>query len=316
MSYHYDDPAFQSHRLFSLKFYAYNNRRNQWKHCKRHTEKRPLHHDVSIITWNVDFMNRRVEDRMNGVIDHLRRVVLKGRTLKPCVILLQEVHHNALGVLLAHPWIRKHFFITPIDEQKWPHSATYGNVTLIERSITIHEASILFYEPTTAMFRTALVTDIKLAPLQPELYEGRRDLIIRIINTHLESTMEARSPEYRAAQLAICVELLKMEVPAAYGGIIGGDFNAIDENSAEQVRAHGLVDPCESSELSDPTKSHTWGFHEKRPSQFPTCRMDKIVFTPRGDIMVESPEVFGQDAKTEDDEWVSDHYGLLTTLSV
>ncbi|KAJ3988929.1 Endonuclease/exonuclease/phosphatase [Lentinula detonsa] len=319
MSYNYGGSSsiFQPHKLHDLKFYYFHRRKNCWKHYKiqRETEQRPRHHDLLIITWNLDFMGRRVDERTIGAIDHLSKVVLKGNSPPPCVILLQEVHDKALNVLLAHPWIQSHFFVVPIDSMKWPNT-TYGNVTLIERSVSIQEAGILPYEPTTQMYRNALVTDIRLAPLEPELYEGRRDLTIRIVNTHLESLMQGRAAEYRAAQLAICVELLQMEDPAAYGGIIGGDFNAIDKDSARQIREHGLVDPGEPSEFADPKKSHTWGFHETRPLKFPTCRMDKIVFTPRGEFTVDPPVIFGQDAKTEEDEWVSDHYGLLTKLSV
>jgi len=155
------------------------------------------------------------------------------------------------------------------------------------------------------------VTDVRLAPLEPELYEGRREVNIRIVNTHLESLDNA---ENRAEQLALCVELLKEE--PIYAGVIGGDFNAFDEDSTEQVKDHGLVDTGETVEKVKGKASHTWGFHEKKPSKFPSGRFDKIVFTPRGDLSMSPPVIFGQDATTEDGEWVSDHYGLRTNLAV
>ncbi|KAJ4477181.1 Endonuclease/exonuclease/phosphatase [Lentinula aciculospora] len=309
--------SFRPHELHALKFYRFHGRKNCWKHygVQREEEQRPRHHDLQIITWNVDFQAGRVNERIVGAIDYLKNVVLKGNSPPHCIILLQEVHSKALPVLLAHPWIQRYFFITPIDNLKWPIPNIYGNVTLIERSVSIKEAGILYFAQT-AMSRTALVTDIRLAPLEPEIYRGRRDLTIRIVNTHLESLKEGDSVEFRADQLDICAKLLRMEDPPAYGGVIGGDFNAIDEDSAEQIHDRRLLDPGEPSGLADPKDSHTWGFHETKTLKFPTCRMDKIVFTPRGELTLDPPMIFGQDARTEEEEWVSDHYGLLTKLSV
>ncbi|KAJ3936315.1 MAG: Endonuclease/exonuclease/phosphatase [Lentinula lateritia] len=323
MSYNYpyhgnsSSSSSQQHELHALRFYRFHKRKNCWKHYKipHEAEQRPRHHDLQVITWNVDFQAPRVNERMIGAIDYLRNAVLKGDSPPHCVILLQEVHSKALPVLLADPWIQKYFFVTPIDNLKWPVPNIYGNITLIERSISIKEAGILYFAQTT-MSRTAIVTDIRLAPLEPELYRGRRDLTIRIVNTHLESLKEGNSVECRAEQLIICAKLLRMEDPAAYAGIIGGDFNAIDDDAEEQIHDLRLSDPGEPSQFADAKEFHTWGFHETKPLKFPTCRMDKIVFTPHGEVTLDPPVIFGKNAKTEEEEWVSDHYGLLTTFSV
>ncbi|KIK63080.1 hypothetical protein GYMLUDRAFT_72317 [Collybiopsis luxurians FD-317 M1] len=308
---------YPQNELHELRFYRFNSRKNCWKHVaiKRESDQCPLHHNIAIITWNVDFQAGKAVERINGVLDYLQHKVLKGNPFPHCVIMLQEVHSKAIPEIHSNPWIQKHFYMVPIDHLEWPNPNIYGNVTLVERSVSIREAGILHFAQTN-MARTALLTDIRLAPLEPERYQGKREVIVRIVNTHLESLKDGNGAECRAEQLSLCVELLKDD-PAVYGGVIGGDFNAIDDDSTDQVRHyHGLYDPGEAEESENGPLSHTWGFHEKNPLKFPTGRLDKIVYTPRGDFTMQTPVIFGQDAKTEDGEWISDHFGLLNNLQV
>ncbi|KAF5391645.1 hypothetical protein D9757_002338 [Collybiopsis confluens] len=297
--------------LHGLRFYRFHPRRNCWKHVvvERESGQHLLHHEIGIITWNVDFYAGKVVERMNGVLDYLQHKILKGRPFAPCVIMLQEVHSKALPVIRTNAWVQKHFYITPIDNMKWASPHIHGNITLVERSLSIKGTGILHYAPTN-MARTALFTDIRLAPLEPERYQGKREIVVRIVNTHLESLKDGNGAEYRAEQLALCVELLD-EDPAVYTGVIGGDFNAIDEDSTDQIHQHGLRDPGEPSELTrNEQETHTWGFHEKKPSEFPTGRLDKIVYRPRGEVSLQTPVIIGQDAKADEGDWL--HLSIVT----
>lgn len=144
--------------LHALKFYRYHTTRKCWKHVtlREESDQRPLHHDIAIITWNIDFTGLQVIERMQGALEYLQHEILKGKTPPPCVILLQEVHSKAMIELRSNTWVRKHFYITPIDNLKWPYPNIYGNVTLIERSVSVKEASILHFA-SSSMSRTVSV---------------------------------------------------------------------------------------------------------------------------------------------------------------
>ncbi len=76
--------------------------------------------------------------------------------------------------------------MTPIDNTKWPHSFENGNITLIEKSIFIHDAYILKYGMTD-MARSAIIVDIRMLS---RLGTQRR---VRIINTQLEGNLTEES---------------------------------------------------------------------------------------------------------------------------
>ena len=86
------------------------------------------------------------------MLDHIKEDVLQCHALEsvptPAVILLQEVHYNAFSIILAHEWVRKHFYITPISSGAWPLGAWYGNVYIkaqlpVKRDMSNKKAPVL-----------------------------------------------------------------------------------------------------------------------------------------------------------------------------
>ena len=58
----------------------------------------------------------------------------------------------------------------------------------------------------------------------------------------------------------------------------------------------------------------TWGYQERDPGRFPPGRLDKILYLPRRGYKMDPPERIGVGLKTGGGAWVSDHYGLDSTL--
>ena len=61
----------------------------------------------------------------------------------------------------------------------------------------------------------------------------------------------------------------------------------------------------------------TWGYQP--PSEFPPNRLDKVLYTANETFRIERPRIMGVDVKTataQEGLWVSDHYGLETTVHI
>jgi tyrosyl-DNA phosphodiesterase 2 len=117
--------------------------------------------------------------------------------------MLQEVHVVAVPTILANPWVREHFVLTPADTSKWPVGAQYGNLTLVEKSIIVEKAHILQFG-SSSMHRTGVIVDVRLEAPKPHEY----DVILRLINTHLESM--PIGDEVRPGQLRLLSKFLKV----------------------------------------------------------------------------------------------------------
>ncbi|KAJ7707689.1 hypothetical protein B0H17DRAFT_906047, partial [Mycena rosella] len=224
---------------------------------------------IEFVSWNVSFDTHMVAQRMECVLRHLETVVFKcrdGEAPKPCVVLLQEVHsENGLGVILKDEWVREHFFVTPAETSKWPELATYGNVTMVEKSIPVVDAHILEFG-LSVMQRTGVIVDIKLSAPQPHDY----DVVLRIVNTHLESLR--KGDEVRPHQLTLLSKFLKG--PGVRGGIISGDMNPIGPKDAGLPASLGLRDAWRKGDKNE--RGFTWGTQPR--TEFPPARFDKILY--------------------------------------
>jgi len=271
-------------------------------------EKNPINgrlpSTLRLLTWNVDFLTENASERLGAALGHIQRDVFRcraGEGPEPCCILLQEVHIEAFHVILDNEWVRQHFAIAPVSPDKWPPHAEYGNVTLVSRTIPISEVWSLEFE-SSAMSRNALLVDLKLS----ESDSDSRVVTLRVANTHLESL--SLGEKVRPVQMGLIAKLLKEK--GIDGGIVGGDMNAIGASDAGIARSVGLVDSWKGREEDE--EGYTWGYQTSE--EYPPGRLDKILFTPGRRIEVEEPKMIGVGVTTVDDIWVSDHYGLITTV--
>jgi tyrosyl-DNA phosphodiesterase 2 len=263
----------------------------------------PLPSTVRILTWNIDFMASSPEERLTTAFAHIQNDVFrceKGEAPEPCCILLQEIHEQAFHVILENEWIRKHFILTPLSPEKWPSSATYGNVTLVSRLIPVSYAWSLEFG-CSKMSRNVLLVDIKLSvPTKSQV------ITLRVGNTHLESMPEGAKA--RPEQMGLIAKVLKDE--SLDGGIACGDMNAIGPSDWPLAEKVGLVDAWKGDDEDE--EGFTWGYQS--PSEHPPGRLDKILFIPGTAYEVDEPKIVGAGLKTTQGLWASDHFGLVTTL--
>ncbi|KDR76237.1 hypothetical protein GALMADRAFT_247529 [Galerina marginata CBS 339.88] len=306
--------------LHTIKAYRFRPSKNSWKHAltsglevdpgkeRALEEKKAPCTQLRIITWNVDMVSDHAEDRLTAALRHIEEEVLKGKegeAPEPCCILLQEVRASLLPYLLRDEWVRRWFVVTPFTQDKWPEGAYYGCVTLIARSLNIAECDILHYGVTT-MQRTALCVKVKLQ------FPGTQEkAVISIVNTHLESLPEGSMA--RPIQLEMCSRFLRVE--GVQGGVIAGDMNAIGPEDAMIGKDLGLRDSWRKGETD---AGKTWGYQGQNTGNFPANRLDKIFYLPAMGYKVDEPKRIGVGLKVKESSnqalWVSDHYGLETTL--
>ncbi|KAF5327787.1 hypothetical protein D9619_004949 [Psilocybe cf. subviscida] len=306
--------------LFVLRAYKFRpsrGERGEWKHF-RTSGIRPSaeesrewlpHTELRIITWNVDFMTPHHEDRLHAALRHIEEVVLgcKGGEAPPMAvcIMLQEVFAPIVPFLLQDPWVRRWFVVTPFTTAKWPDGAQYGNVTLVSRSLDIAECHILHYG-LTHMQRSAVCVKVKL--VQPGT---REKFVLSIVNTHLESLPVGA--QVRPLQLQLCSRFLHLR--GTQGGVIAGDMNAISPRDGKVVKELRLKDAWRRGDEAEAGK--TWGYQGQNTQNFPSNRLDKILYLPNRGYKVTEPTLIGVGLKVGHGKhalWVSDHYGLEATL--
>ncbi|OBZ72613.1 Tyrosyl-DNA phosphodiesterase 2 [Grifola frondosa] len=284
--------------LHPLKPKCYSSTKRRWIESLNASDKVPPK-KLRIISWNVDFASPTPKKRMQSIISYLESIASASSPESWC-ILLQEMMEDSLATLLSDDWVRTHFIVLPTSRDEWPQHSWYGNVTLVSRNLHIVSASILTFE-NSFMGRGAVIVDVLLRATR-----SRRRQVIRVANTHLESLPQGTSA--RPMQLLSISALLKE--PGLRGGIVGGDMNAIRPSDRAIHVAAGLRDAYYSI-VPDDESSYTWGYQP--PSRFPPGRLDKVFYTGR-ELLVDCVQRIGVGLKTEHGQWVSDHYGLVTTL--
>lgn len=311
--------------LLKIRPYRYRYSKREWKHVvttglkgpttmespssEVSERRKPPCSRVRIITWNIDMSSKFHKARLRAALRHIELDVLKSRHIEmapePCVIMLQEVRYDMLPVLLEDEWVRRWFIVAPRWKNKWPEGAWYGNVTLVSRSLSIVECHILHFGLST-MHRTALCVKIRLT--NPGESEGVQPVVVAFVNTHLESLVEGSMA--RPRQLEVCARFLK--VKGVHGGLVCGDMNTITAEDKTVAKGVGLEDSWIRGD--DVEEGHTWGYQGQNDGGHPTSRLDKILYLPGMGYKVDEPKRIGRGVTIREGAWISDHYGLETTL--
>ncbi|KAJ7931527.1 Endonuclease/exonuclease/phosphatase [Mycena leptocephala] len=294
------DGAVIPNPMRQLRMYRWRGSRNRWHRIspdRDNGEDEIPPSTIELVSWNVSFDAPLVATRMAAMLRHLEKVVFKCRGGR------HRAEVNALvglETILKDEWVREHFFVTPADTSKWPTDppARYGNVTLVEKSIPVVDAHILEFG-LSAMQRTGVMYDV----------------ILRIINTHLESLPSG--DDARPEQLKLLSKFLRQVAPGVRGGIISGDMNPIGPKDAGVPGALGLKDAWRKGDTDE--RGFTWG--EQPRSEFPAGRFDKILYLPRKGYRVDEPQRIGMGLKVSNERvpnglWMSDHCGLWTKVQV
>ncbi|KAF9003950.1 Endonuclease/exonuclease/phosphatase [Cyathus striatus] len=297
--------------LIPTRTYRFRPSKQEWKHVPEsiRAQKKPPT-SVRIISWNIDAFGQARVARAKAALRHIAADVLGCKNIteepEPCCILLQEVNRDLIPFLLEHEWIQRHFQICPKTADKWPRLVHFGNVNLVSRSIEIAKSDILHFKSQSPMGRMGVISHVKLRAPDPT----PRMVTIRIINTHLES--EVAGEYYRPFQLALLRQVLN-DGEFSDGGVIAGDFNAIGVSDVHLARSNNLKDAWRRGDNDE--SGHTWGYQGPDIDKYPSSRLDKILYVPKKGYEVDEPRRIGIGKKeVEGREWVSDHFGLETTL--
>ncbi|KAL8747268.1 MAG: hypothetical protein Q9184_007625 [Pyrenodesmia sp. 2 TL-2023] len=154
--------------------------------------------------------------------------------------------------------------------------------------------------------------------------ERNQKVVIRLCNTHLESLRS--DPPLRPAQLAVVIK--QLHDPSVRGGLVAGDFNAIQDFDRTLHGENGLKDAyLELGGQEDSEEGYTWG--QQVPTwlreRYGCTRMDKVLYC--GDLRVDGLQRIGVGVKVEESEraklrnagameYVIDHYGLMADVTV
>ena len=272
---------------------------------------------VRLISWNIDMLVPFGDERMTAALTYLQTLVSSTPAETPIVIFLQEMTPSDLALITSSSWIRERFNISDKDNSAWL-SPYYGTVTLVDARLSI--ASV-FRVPFLSKFdRDGLFVDIVLSPSSKVPSSASQSpKVLRLCDVHLESLVA--NPPVRPAQLSAAAEYLR--APEVACALLAGDLNAIEPFDRTLHHENGLQDAyLELGGREDDEEGYTWGYQVPRAmrEQFGCSRMDKIFF--RGDISAKKFERIGVGAKVdedvkqgvrmgEDEEWVSDHYGVM-----
>ncbi|KIJ14338.1 hypothetical protein PAXINDRAFT_12987 [Paxillus involutus ATCC 200175] len=296
--------------LRAVRYSMHNRRWAQTSNCAKGV-KEPLPSSIRVLTWNIDFASRNPRKRLVGALGHIQEVfgcMTPGERPEPCCILLQEVSIAAFPLILTNEWVQRCFVVVPSSTDKWAHGATYGTVTLVARTVPVCGAFTIDFS-NSRMHRNALFVDVKLAVPAPRHAPRLSDGIIklRIANTHLESLPVGAWA--RPEQLKIIAESLQEY--DIYGGIVGGDMNAIGPTDLTLAEEVGLADAWQG--VDDDERSYTWGYQP--PCEFPPGRLDKILWVPQGGVDVEEPASLSLSQAPFIVSYSSDYLTMRTTFA-
>lgn len=308
-----------------LSIYTYSALKNRWTrtpYANANGAELSGPSQIRVLTWNVDFLAPQASGRLRCILTHIQHTVFNcqnGEAPPPSVLLLQEIEAEVIPVLLADAWLRAHFRVTPISKWNWPQRAHYGNVTLVSHGVPVCAASSLVFTESH-MARGALMADVLLSGAEDANEASGASRVqpvrFRIANTHLESLKQGA--QQRPVQLALIARALSEA--NLLGGMVCGDMNAISAGDRDTPKEVGLIDAylgsnsdTDSDDAAD-TEGHTWGYQPV--CAFPPGRLDKVLHTGEKGFVVEKPVRIGVGLQTADGEWASDHYGLLTTVTI
>lgn len=267
---------------------------------------------MRVVSWNIDCMRPEPDLRLDAALSYIQHHVFKCRTNRrcpePCSILLQGVQATAFDTILNNKWVQNFFVVIPSTTDAWPKLAKYGSVTLLSRSIDIAKSTSIHFSCSEPQLH-AIFIDVKLSGLLDTAKappSSESVVTLRIANTHLDPLPDGAP--IREKQLKLIANALMQD--GLFGGIVGGDFNAVSPNDFALVESVGLLDAWSGDD-----GGFTWGYQPRSP--LTPGRLDKLVYTPRPGFFIDTPKniaVGKKYGKLTRRRWISDHYALLTKV--
>jgi len=281
---------------------------------------------LSLISWNIDAFSSRPVSRAKLLLSH----ILEGPK-SPDIIFLQEVTPEVRASLLADARVRAAFLVTDAEDQTSFEDVPFATMMLlpIARFASNLDSSrkegdgieggekFILGNVSRVTLPSEYGRDALYVDIIPLTAPGT---FFRLINVHLDSLSDTLP--YRARQMEILANVLRE--PGCSGGIIAGDFNAINPEDDGLVDKNELVDAWVAlHRRADPNNNDgaTWGVGMERRDGLGPGRLDKVVMMgliKAKEIEVLRPgtiEVLSPGEKSIEIPW-SDHCGLRCTFTL
>lgn len=279
-----------------------------------------------VATYNTWFSPKHRTKRFAALMDILLPEAA-GPASWPACVLLQEVCKETAALVLAHPRVREHYFVT--DPSVALSDNWYGVVTLVARRLgPAARYSALYYS-----FGAQLHADDGTS-LPGRSNQGRGLLSVQTPdgcvfgNVHLESPVPGVLPSTRRDQLALACAALEAEWAERaelddakvrhVGWCLAGDFNFCSPAEDVGIVGAGGADvwavsrPGELGNTFDSRcNTNVDGHWVKRPDRV-VVRADS--FEAPANKEADTIVLLGEDAIPGIGVQPSDHFGLLATL--
>ena len=284
----------------------------------------PLASPFRVVTYNIWFSPKYRTMRFAALMDILLPEAGAGPVSWPACVALQEVCKETAALVLAHPRVRSHYFVTDPSvalSENW-----YGVVTLVARWLgPAARYSAMYYS-----FGAALHADDGTG-LPGRSQQGRGLLSVTTPdgcvfgNVHLESPTPGVLPSTRRDQLALACAALEAERAELddtnarhVGWCLAGDFNFCSPDEDVGILGAGGVDLWAVSRPGEPGNT----FDTRRNANIVgpwVNRPDRVVVSTDGFEAPTNKEasaiaMLGEDAIPGIGIQPSDHFGLLATL--
>ena len=284
----------------------------------RPANRRTVCEQLSLTSWNIHASPFKRVERSQLILD---------RILGPKssdIIFLQEVASDVRQSVLDDPRVRSRFLTSDAENDTAFKGVPFATMTLLSNE---RFASPLLAEKDGSDGKgegegkrdSEMMLHSAFRMTLPSRYE--RDAfcvnfhdpatpgnVLRLLNVHLDS-LDAYFR--RAFQVHLLDRLLREG--GCSGGVIAGDFNAIDPDDRTLVEKHGLVDAW--VKLYGRTTGRdgaTWGVGVELENGLKPSRLDKVVMLGLEPVDIEVLQPGRIDAGTP---W-SDHCGLRCTFTV
>jgi tyrosyl-DNA phosphodiesterase 2 len=285
---------------------------------------------LSLISWNIDAFSSRPVSRAKLILSH----ILEGPK-SPDILFLQEVTPDVRASLLDDARVRVAFLVTDAEDQTSFEDKPFATMTLLSSARfasgggsesgleSLKEGDGIEGGENFMLGRVSRVTlpskyrrDALYVDIIPPTAPGT---VFRLVNVHLDSLWDTL--HYRAQQMEILANVLRE--PGCGGGILAGDFNAINPEDDGLIDKNELVDAWVAlhgrDRRADPDGA-TWGVGVERRGGLGPGRLDKVAMMglKAKEMEVLRPghiEVPRPGEKPVEIPW-SDHCGLRCTFTI
>ena len=249
------------------------------------TRQPALTSHFSLITQNLDAFSPRPVARANlllgGILEESKR---------PDIIFLQEVTSDVRTSILGNPKVREAFLVTDAEDRTSFEGVPFASMTLLSRKRFAFDLELQKEEDGVERgekFMLGPVSRVKLpskygrcalsVDLIPPSAPSTPSTACRLVNVHLDSLGDMLP--YRTEQVEILANLLRE--PGCGGGLIAGDFNAINPKDHALLDQNGLVDAWVALHGKKEPDGATWGVGVgvERHDGLGPGRLDKVAMS-------------------------------------